>query len=130
MRTVQGYSFILADLVALASRAELERFVSEFTRTVTGTDRELIHPDYTSPILMMGDEDPLPQIRAAATATKHDLYIALFLIVRDCLSANRREHPGIQRLNALASLIFSAEFLPGLHPANNLLNLSTTESTQ
>jgi hypothetical protein len=32
--------------------------------------------------------------------------------------------------NALASLIFSAEFLPGLHPANNLLNLSTTESTQ
>jgi len=66
----------------------------------------------------------------AATATKHDLYIALFLIVRDCLSANRREHPGIQRLNALASLIFSAEFLPGLHPANNLLNFSTTESTQ
>jgi hypothetical protein len=34
----------------------------------------------------------------AATATKQDLYIALFLIVRDCLSANRREHPGIQRL--------------------------------
>jgi len=66
----------------------------------------------------------------AATATKHDLYIALFLIVRDCLSANRREHPGIQRLNALASLILSAEFLPGLHPANNLLNFSTTESTQ
>jgi hypothetical protein len=32
--------------------------------------------------------------------------------------------------NALASLILSAEFLPGLHPANNLLNLSTTESTQ
>jgi len=32
--------------------------------------------------------------------------------------------------NALASLILSAEFLPGLHPANNLLNFSTTESTQ
>ena len=28
-----------------------------------------------------------------------------------------------------ASLILSAEFLPGLHPANNLLNLSTTEPT-
>ena len=31
--------------------------------------------------------------------------------------------------NAPASLILSAEFLPGLHPANNLLNLSTTEPT-
>jgi hypothetical protein len=31
--------------------------------------------------------------------------------------------------NALASVILSAEFLPGLHPANNLLNLSTTEPT-
>lgn len=31
--------------------------------------------------------------------------------------------------NAPASLILSAEFLPGVHPANNLLNLSTTEPT-
>lgn len=66
VRTVQGFSFILADLVTSASRAELERLVSAFTRTITGTDRELIHPDFTPPILMMGDEDPLPPIRAAA----------------------------------------------------------------
>jgi len=66
----------------------------------------------------------------AATATKHDLYIALFLIVRDCLSANRREHPGIQRLECARVTYFVGGVFAGLHPANNLLNLSTTESTQ
>jgi hypothetical protein len=35
--------------------------------------------------------------RLAATATKHDLYIALVLTVRDRLSANRREHPELRR---------------------------------
>jgi hypothetical protein len=32
-----------------------------------------------------------------AAATKHDLYIALVLRVRDRLSANRREHPELRR---------------------------------
>jgi hypothetical protein len=50
--------------------------------------------------------------RLAATATKHDLYIALVLTVRDRLSANRREHPNCGGSNAPASLILSAKFLP------------------
>src|SRR5208283_5758241 len=57
---------ILADLGTSASRADLECFLAGFTRTVTGTDRELYHPDFTQPLLLMGDEDPLPQIRASA----------------------------------------------------------------
>lgn len=69
-------------------------------------------------------------VRLAATATKHDLYIALVLRVRDRvfqrIVASILNYGGS---NAPASLILSAEFLPGPHPANNLLNLSTTEPT-
>ncbi len=66
VRTVRGHAFILADLETPASRADLEKFIASFTRLLTGTDRELYHPDFTAPILLMGDEDPLPQIRASA----------------------------------------------------------------
>src|SRR5271157_5405543 len=41
VRTIQGHSFILADLETSASRADLERFIADFTRTFMGTDREL-----------------------------------------------------------------------------------------
>ncbi|MCL4789948.1 MAG: efflux RND transporter permease subunit, partial [Verrucomicrobia bacterium] len=81
VRTAQGHSFILADLETTASRADLEKFIAEFTRTVTGTDRELFHPDFTQPILLMGDEDPLPQIRA--TAPPRYSYRTLELLARD-----------------------------------------------
>ena len=68
--------------------------------------------------------------RLAATATKHDLYIALVLRVRDRvfqrIVASILNYGGS---NAPASLIFSGGDLLGLHPANNLLNLSTTEPT-
>ena len=68
--------------------------------------------------------------RLAATATKHDLYIALVLTVRDRLSANRREHPELRRFEcARVTYFVGGVFLPGVHPANNLLNLSTTEPT-
>ena len=73
--------FILADLETSASRAELESFIADFTRTVTGTDRELFHPDFTPPILLMGDEDPLPQIRAHAPPRYS--YRTLELLARD-----------------------------------------------
>src|SRR6266511_2869724 len=66
VRTAQGRSFVLVDLETSASRTDLEKFIADFTRTVFGTDRELYHPDFTKPILLMGDEDPLPQIRASA----------------------------------------------------------------
>jgi multidrug efflux pump subunit AcrB len=85
IRTFQGHSFILADLETHASRADLQRFMAEFTRTVTGTDRELYHPDFTVPLLLMGDEDPLPQIRAAALPRYS--YRTLELLARDCEDA-------------------------------------------
>lgn len=55
-----------------------------------------------------------PAAAFAATATKHDLYIALVLTVRDRLSANRREHPELRRSECARV---------------NLLNLNTTEPT-
>jgi multidrug efflux pump subunit AcrB len=81
VRTVQGHSFILADLETCASRSDLERSIAEFTRTVFGTDRELYHPDFTRSILLMGDEDPLPQIRASAPPRYS--YRMLELLARD-----------------------------------------------
>jgi multidrug efflux pump subunit AcrB len=81
VRTAQGNSFILADLETTANRADLEKFIAEFTRTIMGTDRELYHPDFIQPILLMGDEDPLPQIRA--TAPPRYSYRTLELLARD-----------------------------------------------
>ena len=81
IQTTQGYSFILADLETRASRAELQRFIAGFTRTATGTDQELYHPDFTPPLLWMNDEDPLPQIRAAAPPRYS--YRTLELLARD-----------------------------------------------
>ena len=81
VRTIQGQSFILADLETAACRADLESFLAGFTRTFTGTDRELYHPDFTNPILLIGDEDPLPQIRASAPPRYS--YRTLELLARD-----------------------------------------------
>jgi multidrug efflux pump subunit AcrB len=61
----QGHSYVLVDMTTSASRARLEQFIADFTRTVSGTDQET-HPDFGRPILLMGDEDPLAQVRAAA----------------------------------------------------------------
>ncbi len=81
VRAIQGQSFILVDLETSARRADIERFTADFTRTITGTDRELFHPDFTQPILLMGDEDPLPQIRASAPPRYS--YRTLELLARD-----------------------------------------------
>jgi len=81
VRTTQGNSFMLADLETAACRADLERFIAEFTRMIMGTDRELYHPDFTRPILLMGDEYPLPQIRASAPPRYS--YRTLELLARD-----------------------------------------------
>ncbi|MGA2175441.1 MAG: efflux RND transporter permease subunit [Verrucomicrobiota bacterium] len=81
VRTVQGHSFILVDLETSACRADLEQFTADFVRRLTGTDRELWHPDFTQPILLMGDEDPLPQIRASAPPRYS--YRTLELLARD-----------------------------------------------
>jgi multidrug efflux pump subunit AcrB len=81
VRTTQGNSFMLADLDTAACRADLEHFVDTFTRTIMGSDRELYHPDFTRPILLVGDEDPLPQIRASAPPRYS--YRTLELLARD-----------------------------------------------
>ena len=59
----QGQSFLMADITTSASREQLQTFLTGFIRNLTGTDQEN-HPDFTAPILLMGEEDPLPQVRA------------------------------------------------------------------
>ena len=81
VRTAQSHSFVLMDLETSARRADLEKLIAEFTRNVFGSDRELYHPDFTQPILLMGDEDPLPQIRASAPPRYS--YRTLELLARD-----------------------------------------------
>jgi multidrug efflux pump subunit AcrB len=85
IKLARGQAFVLADLETAASRSELERLVASFTRTVTGTDQELYHPDFTPPILLLDNEDPLPQIRA--TAPPRYSYRTLELLARDCEDA-------------------------------------------
>ena len=58
-------------------------------------------------------------------ATKHDLYVALALAVRDRLFQRTVDEHGGQDARRVAYL--SAEYLPGPHLANNLLNLGITE---
>jgi multidrug efflux pump subunit AcrB len=81
VQTVQGPSFVLIDLETSATRADMEHFLGDFVRTLTGTDRELWHPDFTKPILLIGNEDPLPQIRASAPPRYS--YRTLELLARD-----------------------------------------------
>ncbi|MCC7375119.1 MAG: efflux RND transporter permease subunit [Verrucomicrobiales bacterium] len=65
IRSVPGESFILADFATTATRAELSEFVAGFIRTVAGSDSEL-HPDFGPIVILMGDDDPLPALRAGA----------------------------------------------------------------
>jgi starch phosphorylase len=69
--------------------------------------------------------------RLRATATKHDLYYALALTVRN--RAVRRAVASLQNYggaNARRVAYLSAEYLPGPHLANNLLNLGITAPTR
>lgn len=81
VQTRQGQSYILADLTTSADRKALERFVGEFTRAIAGSDKELRHPDFTAPLVLIGSEDPLPAMRAAAPARYS--YHALELLARN-----------------------------------------------
>src|SRR5689334_2524123 len=64
-------------------------------------------------------------------ATRNDLYVALALMVRDRLfdrTVDSMETYG--GVNARRIAYLSAEFLPGPHLANNLLNLGIAEVTR
>jgi multidrug efflux pump len=65
MHGVVGSSFLLADFASDQSRDAIRQWVADFKRSVGGTDAEL-HPDFGPPLILIGDEDPLPQIRATA----------------------------------------------------------------
>lgn len=64
IKTIQTKSCIIADFKTGAGRPEIQRFVARFVRSLSGTENEP-HPDLWPPILLMGDEDPLPAVRAA-----------------------------------------------------------------
>jgi starch phosphorylase len=69
--------------------------------------------------------------RLEAMATKHDLYVALALTVRDRLFQRFVDSLALYGgANARRVAYLSAEFLPGPHLANNLLNLDMTESAR
>src|SRR5690349_3033592 len=69
--------------------------------------------------------------RLERTATKHDLYLAVALTVRDRVfkrAVKSLETYGGAETRVVAYL--SAEYLPGPHLANNLLSLGLTEATR
>src|SRR6266550_4597671 len=68
IQTVQGRSFILADLTTSVSRPALQKFINDFVQNLVGADKEMWHPDFTCPILLVGSEYPLPKLRANAPA--------------------------------------------------------------
>ena len=69
--------------------------------------------------------------RLEGVATKHDIYFALALTVRDRLFERSVESMiSYGGANARRVAYLSAEFLPGPHLANNLLNLGITEAAR
>jgi glycogen phosphorylase len=69
--------------------------------------------------------------RLESTATKHDLYYALALTIRDrVLDRTVESMETYGRANARRLAYLSAEYLPGPHLANNLLSLGITEATR
>jgi glycogen phosphorylase len=69
--------------------------------------------------------------RLERTATKRDLYYALALTIRDRVFQRTVESmESYGGANARRVAYLSAEYLPGPHLANNLLNLGITEATR
>src|SRR4030095_18227 len=69
--------------------------------------------------------------RLERTATERDLYYALALTIRDRVFQRTVESmESYGGANARRVAYLSAEYLPGPHLANNLLNLGITEATR
>src|SRR5205809_5524624 len=68
--------------------------------------------------------------RLEKIATKHDLYFALALTIRDRVHQHTVESvESYGGSNARRVAYLSAEYLPGPHLANNLLTLGITDAT-
>jgi multidrug efflux pump subunit AcrB len=65
VRLSRGQAFDLADFATDQPRDALDRFLQRFVRRIAGTEGEL-HPDFGAPLILLGDEDPLPRIREGA----------------------------------------------------------------
>ena len=69
--------------------------------------------------------------RVPSAATPHDLYTALALAIRDRVLKQGVQTLGTyQKRDSRMVAYLSAEFLPGPHLANNLLNLGIWEQTR
>src|SRR5580765_410441 len=69
--------------------------------------------------------------RVPMAATRNDAYTALALTVRDrVLKQGVKTMETYSELDSRAVAYLSAEFLPGPHLANNLLNLGLTENVR
>jgi len=62
LRTIDRGSLAAAEFATTATREQMEAFLSDFVRSLAGTDGEP-HPDFHRPLLLFGDEDPLPGLR-------------------------------------------------------------------
>lgn len=65
IKTFQGRSFILGEFKTAAVREDIRKFIMRFTRSVVGSEAEP-HPDAAPPVILMGNEDPLPALRTNA----------------------------------------------------------------
>lgn len=75
-RVLHADGFTIGDFATTADRTELEALFSRFVRSVAADN--LIHPDLPLPLLLVGDEDPLPALRGLAlpACTYRELEVA------------------------------------------------------
>ncbi len=113
----QGQSYILVDFKTRATRRQLEVFVSDFARQLSGTEAEP-HPDFVGPLVVLGDEDPAPELRrlAAPRYTFRELEQAAEL-----LETNLKQVASVGRVRKLGNvpeviyLLFSIPNLEGFN---------------
>jgi multidrug efflux pump subunit AcrB len=63
-RVVHADGFSIGDFATTATREELARLFARYVRSIAADS--LLHPDVPLPLLLVGDEDPLPALRAMA----------------------------------------------------------------
>jgi multidrug efflux pump len=65
IQLASGSSFRLVYFTTGYGRDDLHRAFEQFIREYSGAESQL-HPDFAPPVILLGDEDPYPQIRDAA----------------------------------------------------------------